>query len=301
VTINVELEDTGERMVPEFHKGRLLYAEHFLRYLAIRNLVTGKVVLDIASGSGYGTALLAESATKVFGFDASADAVRYAADHFGAENIEFRVADASQIPLPDNSVDVVVTFETIEHIENYRAFASELARVLKHDGVAVVSTPNDLEFVEGNHFHLHQFEEEELLTLLGEHFPHIIKHYQATWKYVAIGTLESMSDADYLPGRTLNLSPLQKDECLYFYFLCSAEEMVSVVDPIAAVGEHYSDRALLRVHADSVARIQALDSAIALSKARVLELENEAREFRESKAYRLVKRAGDIRARLRRK
>lgn len=301
MTTNVELEDTGERMVPEFHKGRLLYAEHMLRYLAIRNLVTGKVVLDIASGSGYGTALLAKSATKAFGFDASADAVQYAEDHFGAENIEFRVADASHIPLPDNSVDVVVTFETIEHIENYREFASELARVLKHDGVAVISTPNDLEFVEGNHFHLHQFDEEGLLTFLGEYFPHVTKYYQATWKYVALGTFESMSGADYFPGRTLNLSPLRTDECLYFYFLCSADEIVPVVDPIAAVGEHYSDRALLRAHADTVAQIEALDSAIALSRTRVLELENEARELRQSKAYRLVKRAGDLRARLRRR
>src|SRR5690242_21358219 len=107
------LDDTGERMVPEFHKGQLIYAEHLTRYASALPVVAGKTVLDIASGSGYGSQLLASAAAQVYGVDLDADAVAYAQKNFGSDNIEFRIGNATAIPLEDASVDVVVTFETI--------------------------------------------------------------------------------------------------------------------------------------------------------------------------------------------
>ena len=116
------LENDYERMVPEFHKGTIIYGEHLVRYLAAQQIVKGKTVLDIASGSGYGTYSLAKTAKKVYGVDVLADAIHYSKQNYNKSNIEYLQGDGVAIPLKDNSVDVVVSFETIEHIEDYRTF-----------------------------------------------------------------------------------------------------------------------------------------------------------------------------------
>lgn len=237
-----ELENDYERMVPEFHSGALIYAEHVTRYLAAKPLVSGKVVLDIASGSGYGARLLAESAAFVYGVDVNDAAVRYSEENFGGPNISYRVGDGTAIPLADDSVDVVITFETIEHIADYRQFMVEVARVLRSDGLAVISTPNDLEFSEGNHFHLHEFEYEELVNLCREHFANVDSYFQSTWKYVAVGS-EDQLDSD-LETVVLNLAGKTRDQHLYFYLLCSNRDITEKVDYVGALGEHYSDRKL---------------------------------------------------------
>ena len=138
------LRDTGERMVPEFHKGKLIYAEHTSRYKCAESLVKGKLVLDIASGSGYGTQMLAQVASKVYGVDNNEEAIKYARKNFSAANIEYKLGNGEMIPMEDDSVDVVVTFETIEHIQDHTRFLREIKRVLKPDGLLLISTPNDL-------------------------------------------------------------------------------------------------------------------------------------------------------------
>lgn len=241
----VTLENDYERMVPEFHKGTLTYAEHMTRYICAQALVEGKVVLDIACGSGYGTQLLAKKAKKVYGVDVNEDSVKYASQLYNAPNIEYIVGDGEAIPLPDDSVDVVVTFETIEHIKDYAKFIKEVKRVLKPDGLALVSTPNDLEFAEGNHFHLHEFEYNELVTLLKKDFANVDSYFQATWKYVAVGTEEQLGTEAEIKLPTLNLAPVNPKQYLYFYLLCSNRKITEKITPQAALGEHYSDRSVL--------------------------------------------------------
>lgn len=241
-TPNDRLENDYERMIPEFHKDRLIYAEHVTRYLAAKPIGKGKVVLDIASGSGYGTKMLAEAAKFVYGVDVNEVAINYSKKNYGGKNIEYRVGDGEAIPLEDNSVDVVVTFETIEHIQDYKKFLIEVDRVLKPDGLVLVSTPNDLEFAEGNHFHLHEFKYDELVRLLKKHFDNIDSYFQSTWKYVAIGTEKEL--ANDITGLTLNLTKKSRDQHLYFYLLCSKRQITERIDHIAALGEHYSDRQL---------------------------------------------------------
>ncbi len=235
------LGKTGERMVPHLHGGSLIYAEHILRYQAAQDLVAGKVVLDVASGSGYGTQLLAKKAKKVYGVDIDKDSVKYATKIYGGKNIEFKVGDGESIPLPTASVDVVTTFETIEHVKNYKQFLDEIKRVLKPDGLAIVSTPNDLEFAEGNHYHLHEFAESELNGLLLKRFKYTKAYYQGTWKYVAIGT-DPQLKAPVIDIPTSNYAPLKRKQYLYFYILCSNREIRESILAGAAIGEHYSDR-----------------------------------------------------------
>lgn len=237
---NEKLENDYERMVPEFHKDRLIYAEHVTRYLAARSVVKDKVVLDIASGSGYGTQILAEAAKHVYGVDVNETAINYSKKHYGGSNIEYLVGDGESIPLDDNSVDVVITFETIEHIKDYKKFLVEVERVMKKDGLAIVSTPNDVEFAEGNHFHLHEFKYDELVTLLKRQFKNIDPYFQSTWKYVSIGSEKELESN--VNGTTLNLTKKSRDQHLYFYLLCSNRKITEKIDHIAALGEHYSDR-----------------------------------------------------------
>ena len=254
------LLDTGERMVPEFHKGNLIYAEHVTRYKSALPVVAGLTVLDIASGSGYGTNLLAQAAAHVYGVDLRSEAVAYANEHFGAPNIEFLVGDAIAIPLPDDSVDVVVTFETIEHVEDFPQFLREIKRVLKPEGIALVSTPNDLEFAEGNHFHVHEFEYDELMEVLGKSFTNLETLYQATWRYVAIGSEEVFANEGAMDIPTDNLAPLNRDQYLYFYVVCSDAEITRRPQVVAAVGSHYSERALVDAYNASVNHLEEVEA-----------------------------------------
>lgn len=291
------LDDDGERMIPAFHRGGLIYAEHLTRYLVAQELVRGKRVLDIASGSGYGSQLLAETAASVIGVDRDERAVAYAtATYGGADHLEFRQGDATQIPVEDGSVDVLITFETIEHVEDYRAFMREIDRVLAPEGLAVISTPNDLEFAEGNHFHLHEFVLDELLELVGEHFDHVVPYFQGTWKAVAISTLEELGSEGPLEAPVVNLSPLVTEQLLYFYLLCSRRPVTERVEPLVALGGHYSDRAILghseaqsRTIEELGARVAELSERLERTSTRLAEREGELELLQRSRALRVAR------------
>ena len=83
----IKLDDDGERMIPGFHKGTVMYAEHMTRYIAAQSIVKNKIVLDIASGSGYGTKILSENATKIYGVDIDVDSIEYAKEYFSGDRI----------------------------------------------------------------------------------------------------------------------------------------------------------------------------------------------------------------------
>jgi ubiquinone/menaquinone biosynthesis C-methylase UbiE len=238
------LADTGERMIPAYHKSHMVYGEHIVRYEAAVPLVKGKVVLDIASGSGYGSAFLTRSAAKVYGVDVDKDAIIYAKKNYGGKNIEYILGDGTNIPLKDNSVDVVVSFETIEHIEDYETFMVEVKRVLKEDGLFILSTPNDVEFPETNHFHIHEFERRELEKLVKKYFKQSKSYYQATWLYNALLEERDISGEWRAPLETIQTAPIPLEKCIYFYMLCANRKINESVTPLAAISEHYSARKL---------------------------------------------------------
>ncbi len=238
------LKDDGERMIPEFHKGTILYAEHVTRYTAAREIARGRVVLDIASGSGYGTKILAEEAKKVFGVDIDKESVGYAKKHYFSKNVEYLVGSGESIPLGDNSVDVVVSFETIEHVKDYEKFMQEIKRVMKHDGILVLSTPNEKEFTKGNHFHLHEFERSELESLVKKYFKNLKNYCQATWVSVMLAPEKYVREETTFEVTTHNYMSLPAERDLYFYMLCSNRDITEEVTPVNAFGGHYSAREL---------------------------------------------------------
>ncbi len=134
------MEFTGERYVPEIDGDIAL--EHLHRYYMACELVSGKDVLDIASGEGYGSSMLAKTAKSVVGVDISEEAVRHAQVRYSTPSLQFLAGNCSKIPLPDHSVDAVVSFETIEHHDQHEQMFAEIRRVLRPGGLLVISSPD---------------------------------------------------------------------------------------------------------------------------------------------------------------
>jgi len=236
------IEDTGERMIPSYHKGNLVFGEHITRYTAAAEIVKGKTVLDIASGSGYGSHLLSQHAKKIFGVDVDPTAIEYAKKNYKNDNLRFLLGDGKTIPLDNNSVDMVTSFETIEHIEAYDNFMKEIHRVLKDDGLLILSTPNKTEFPKGNHYHVHEFEDKELKQLIKKYFINHKAYYQSTWLHNMISVEQDMTKDWERTIHTIQTAPASIDKALYFYFLCSNRKINESVTPLAAISQHYSAR-----------------------------------------------------------
>jgi SAM-dependent methyltransferase len=166
---------TGERLTSE-GSGQS-EVEHLHRYLLARHLCAGKDVVDVASGEGYGSALLAQVAASVIGIEIAADAVAHAAASYRRSNLRFVRGDARAMGVAAASADVVVSFETIEHLAEQEAFLAEIRRVLRPDGVLIVSTPDQDNYSPAdspaNPFHVIELAKEQFARLLGRHFQHV--------------------------------------------------------------------------------------------------------------------------------
>lgn len=164
------MEFTGERFVPDLDGEIRL--EHYHRYAIALELVKGKVVLDLACGEGYGTFMLSKYAHRILGMDISDDAILDAQKKYAtkAENLRFQQGSASNLTLENSTFDVVVSYETIEHLFEQSEMLSEIRRVLKPDGILIISSPNKPVYSRGgeyqNNFHVKEldfFEFDELL------------------------------------------------------------------------------------------------------------------------------------------
>jgi len=168
------LEWTGERFLPWIGEATIAY-EHLHRYAYASMLVKNRRVVDLACGEGYGTKILAASASSVVGIDIDETVIQHASEKYGGENIRFLSGSITEIPVKDDHcVDVVVCFEAIEHIENHEALLAEVKRILTLDGTFIVSTPNKAiysdEAREENPFHVKELYFEEIQELLARHF-----------------------------------------------------------------------------------------------------------------------------------
>ncbi len=158
---------------------RFLAAEHYERYKFVTAYTENKVVLDMACGSGYGSNYIArKGARRVVGADKESTAVEEAKKQYVAPNVEYRTMDAEQVNFPNESFDMAVSFETIEHIEHPEIFLEKLKSVVKKGGVCIFSTPNrnisnpgtSLSDKPVNPFHVREYALEEFLDLLKKYF-----------------------------------------------------------------------------------------------------------------------------------
>jgi SAM-dependent methyltransferase len=153
---------------------RARFPDDWVRYEYASRHVAGRRVLDCACGAGYGSWVLARSgASQVVGVDVSQDAIDWGRTHFALGNLDYRKSDGQSLPLDAESVDQVVSLETIEHVPDARGFVRELARVLVPGGGLVLSTPltyGSARLHPHNRYHLREYDDVELEALLQDEF-----------------------------------------------------------------------------------------------------------------------------------
>jgi GT2 family glycosyltransferase/2-polyprenyl-3-methyl-5-hydroxy-6-metoxy-1,4-benzoquinol methylase len=174
------LEFTGERMTTAI-EGQIEF-EHFHRYCIARDLCFGLEVLDVASGEGYGSAILAGVSRSVTGVDIDEGVITHARKAYQLENLRFLRGSAIDLPIDGASVDVVVSFETLEHFADHERFALEVRRVLRPGGLFIVSTPDrtvySARLENFNQYHLRELTGAEFDAYLGVHFKNVAVFYQ---------------------------------------------------------------------------------------------------------------------------
>ncbi len=221
------IEFTGERVIP----GQVepdLWSEHLARYAFARRYVGGKSVLDAGCGTGYGSAELAQEAASVTGIDFAADAAGYAGGNYRLlPNVRFATGSVEQLPFRTGVFDVVVAFEVIEHLADYPAFVSEAARVLKADGVFIVSTPNKRYYAETraetgpNPYHQHEFEASEFECELKAAFGHVCMMVQNRVASFAFYRVKSFWPTD----ARIDASAGATEDAHFFVAICSQQPL----------------------------------------------------------------------------
>ncbi len=150
----------------------------------------GLRVAEVGCGGGHGTVQLsAAGATHVDGFDLDAAAIANAQSTYGNDRLAFHVANAEGIPVEDESYDLVVSLETIEHVEDDEAYVREVARIVKSGGTLICTTPNRLLTNPGksivdqpfNKHHIREYTVAELRERLSPCFSSIEMLGQATY------------------------------------------------------------------------------------------------------------------------
>ena len=168
------IDDTSFNSIEEY----VIHLMHLADYETAQKFVAGKVVLDLGCNSGYGTKLLSQYCNHVTGVDVSPAAIEAAKTHCQNNNASFQVVDGITLPFEPATFDVVTSFQVVEHLVDYDAYLNEIRRVLKPEGIVILTTPNaEIRFKPGdkpwNRFHVHEFRGDELMEFLQGYFPFV--------------------------------------------------------------------------------------------------------------------------------
>lgn len=228
------MEFTGERFIPYKTGCPNLAQEHWHRYYLSSEFVKDKIVLDIACGAGYGSHFLSSFASEVVGVDISPESIDYARATFVNSNLFYEVGSVTEIPVMDKSVDVITSFETIEHIDeqSQHLALSEFSRVLKDDGILFISTPSKdaPDHNPHNDFHIKEFYTQEFVDFLGKYFKHVTYSGQNIRTVSSIYHNESSDSSIYY----INYPELEKQNfpenrtAKYLIAACSNKEPVKI-------------------------------------------------------------------------
>lgn len=209
---------SGERFLPEICDSEMTI-EHKQRYEFAKEYVKGKKVLDVACGEGYGSNILSEVADIVVGMDINAETVQLANEKYGSTKLTYIVGSAEKLPFENESFDAIVSFETIEHISEtaQENFLSEIKRVLRPNGLLVMSTPNKAIYTDAvngkNPYHIKEFYTDEFIAFVKDKFQsvEVFCQYPDTGYFIA------------KEGKTQNIlyKTSKKENSRYIITVCS--------------------------------------------------------------------------------
>lgn len=259
---HADAQFSGERYLPDV-QGPIQY-EHYHRYLFAVTHCEGKDVLDIASGEGYGSAMLAHAAISVVGVDIDDEAVAAARGRYVRENLRFETGSATRIPLPDASVDVVTSFETLEHFGEHEQFMHELKRVLRPDGLLIISTPNRPVYsppgATPNEYHVRELDRREFVQFLESGFRNVAVLAQKA----SAGSIITREHAD--ASRAVSWWTQKDDDAyelsgaidhpVYFIAIASHAELPAIGDSVLDASRSFRDYDRAR---DELANRQAVE------------------------------------------
>lgn len=224
---------SGERLETFVYND--ITAEHLHRYAITLSLTEGKKVLDIACGEGYGTNLIAEKAAQVTGVDIDIQTIQKARTKYQKPSLHFVQGEATKIPCENAIAEVVICFETIEHLEQQQEAVNEMARVLTPGGLLIISTPNkqlrEITEMEPNEFHKKELSLSEFKLLLQSKFQlvKIFNQYPGYHSYIT-------SDEDALHETyTGSFDKLYKETNnlpAYFIAFCSNTKLPAIPNSI---------------------------------------------------------------------
>ncbi|MDD2889226.1 MAG: class I SAM-dependent methyltransferase [bacterium] len=177
----VEFEGVKYEIPPATTQKRIiLFLRHLADYKFISEYVNNLEVLDVGCGYGYGSFLLSLKAKKILGADLAELQIEQAKKTYKKDNLDFLVLDATQLEknFPPESFDVVIGMQLIEHLELPEKFIESAKKVLKKNGLLIVTTPNKLvRMVEGqkpwNSDHIREYDPSSLEKFLGGYFKNV--------------------------------------------------------------------------------------------------------------------------------
>lgn len=202
--------------------------DHLHRYAIAKTYVKNKKILDIACGDGYGSNLLSEEADFVFGVDIDAETIEKAKVKYIKNNLFFKQGTTSLIPLKNKCVDVVISFETIEHHDEHNEMMVEIKRVLKPDGIVIISTPDKYYYTDvrnfKNVFHIKELYKDEFKDLICKSFSNV---QLLTQKYIDGSSIiqdeKSHNDIKFYKGSYLKI---KEEKVTLMYLISIASDSV---------------------------------------------------------------------------
>lgn len=236
--------------------------EHLHRYALTSYLITDKVVVDLASGEGYGSNLMADHAKEVIGIDISPIVIENAIKKYKKNNLAFKTGSATSIPMPDQSIDIVVSFETIEHIAEHDKMIDEIKRVLKNEGILIISTPDKRNYSDipqyKNPFHIKELYISEFKDLMQKHFAYTDFYHQKVVYSSLIINPNKESKIYEFEGDYNKINPKPLFDPLYNICIASNYKQNIVAPTTLFNGEEIKNKMLL----DATAKVQSSNSYI---------------------------------------
>jgi len=285
-----ELPFTGERFTPECV--REIWLEHWQRYAFALQLARGKRVLDAACGEGYGSSMLAGSAASVLGVDIDPPTIAHAQARYGTTpGLRFERKDVARLDdLPAASFDLIVSFETLEHLPAQEAMLAGFKRLLAPGGVLLVSTPDKRTYSDltgfHNEHHVRELYRDEFETLLGSQFAHVKLYGQKLLFQGALWRVDTMlGESSSVAATTLDGEGRAGSGLVYppLYYLAACAQTAADLEGLPSmhwfgdagesVYKHYESEIRKGIAAGH--RLIELERALAEAEARNRELQQQ--------------------------